>query len=399
VTVTQSHSSRVRRRRAVALAVTTGTALVSCGAARAYHAQAVTPLVSPAPRALAGRAQAGSAGSARPSGPAAVYAHTGVGDFAPATRNVPYRLYVPESAGTGVDVIDPAHMTVIGHYKTGLDPQHVVPSYDLQMLWSTNDLANTVTPFDPRTGRPKGPTVAVDDPYNMYFAPGGRLAIVVAEQRQQLEFEDAHTMAPVSVTHVNCPGLDHADFDASERFMVASCELSHRLVRIELATRTVNGYLDLPGSSPQDVRLTPDGSAFVVADKDRGGVHLIDAEHFTETGFLPTGPDAHGIYPSRDAKTMYVSNRGNGTISVIDPAAGRVLTTWRLPMGGSPDMGGVSPDGTALWLSGRYDATIYKISTRDGHLLGQVHVPHKPHGMCVWPQPGRYSLGHTGNLR
>lgn len=384
---------------ALALAVASGTALVSCGVDRTHQGKAVAPVVSPAPRAPVGRAQAGSAASARPGGPAAVYAHTGVGDFAPATRNVPYRLYVPESAGTGVDVIDPVHMTVVGHYKTGLDPQHVVPSYDLQTLWSTNDLANTVTPFDPRTGRPKGPSVAVDDPYNMYFAPGGRLAIVVAEQRQQLEFQDAHTMAPVSVTHVNCPGLDHADFDASERFMVASCEFSHRLVRIDLATRTVTGYLNLPGSSPQDVRLTPDGSAFLVADMDRGGVHLIDAQHFTETAFLPTGPDAHGIYPSRDAKTMYVSNRGNGTISVIDPSARRVLTTWRLPMGGSPDMGGVSPDGTALWLSGRYDATIYKISTHDGHLLGQVHVPNKPHGMSVWPQPGRYSLGHTGNMR
>jgi len=136
-----------------------------------------------------------------------------------------------------------------------------------------------------------------------------------------------------------------------------------------------------------------------VADKALGGVHIIDATRFAETGFLRTGPDAHGIYPSRDNRVMYVSNRGNGTITVIDPEARRVVTTWRLPMGGSPDMGGVSPDGSVLWLSGRYDATVYEISTRDGHLLGQVRVPRKPHGMSVWPQPGRYSLGHTGNMR
>ena len=336
--------------------------------------------------------------TARP-GPTPVYAHTGVGAFAPATRGVPYRLYVPESSGRGVDVVDPVGLKVIGHYVTGLDPQHVVPSYDLRILYSTNDLANTLTPFDPRTGRPSGSAIPVNDPYNMYFAPGGRLAIVVAEQLQALEFYDAHTFAPVQTVHVDCAGVDHADFSADGSFMIASCEFSHRLLKLDLRTRRVLGYLDLPGSSPQDVRLGPDGLTFFVADKDLAGVHLIDPFRFVQTGFVPTGRDAHGIYPSRDGRRLFVSNRGSGTISVLDPLLRRVLATWRLPGGGSPDMGGVSPDGRALWLSGRYDARIYEISTVDGHLIAQVRIPHKPHGMCVWPQPGRFSLGHTGDMR
>jgi YVTN family beta-propeller protein len=328
-----------------------------------------------------------------------VYAHAGIGAFAALTRHVPYRLYVPESSGRGVDVVDPLTLKVLGHYVTGLDPQHVVPSYDLKTLWSTNDLANTVTPFDPRTGRPKGPAVAVDDPYNMYFLPGGREAMVVQEQLQQFGFYDAQTMAPTTVAKVDCPGVDHADFSADETFLVASCEFGHRLVRFDVRHKRVTGYLDLPGSAPQDVRLSPNGRDFFVADRLRAGVFVIDAARFKQVDFLPTGPDAHGIYPSRNGRLLYVSNRGNGTISVVNPALRKVVATWHLPGGGSPDMGGVSPDGTALWLSGRYDATIYEISTVDGRLLATVHVPHKPHGMCVWPQPGRYSLGHTGNMR
>ena len=319
--------------------------------------------------------------------------------FATATIGVPYRLYVPESAGRGVDVLDPNTGRRLGYYRTGLDPQHVVPSYDLKTLWATNDLANSLTPFDPRTGRPRGPAVAVDDPYNMYFLPGGKLALVVQEQRQQLGLYDATTMAPVGVVKVHCAGVDHADFTADEKVMVASCEFGHRLLRFDVATHRILGYLDLAGSSPQDVRLTPDGRSFLVADMKLGGVHVIDARRFVQTGFVRTGPDAHGIYPSRDGRLMYVSNRGNGTISVLDPAVMRVRTTWRLPGGGSPDMGGVSPDGRSLWLSGRYDAVVYQISTRDGRLIKTIHVPRKPHGMCVWPQPGRYSLGHTGNMR
>jgi YVTN family beta-propeller protein len=62
-------------------------------------------------------------------------------------------------------------------------------------------------------------------------------------------------------------------------------------------------------------------------------------------------------------------------------------------------MGGVSPDGRVLWVSGRYNGVVYAISTVTGHLLAEIPVGAQPHGLCVWPQPGRYSLGHTGVMR
>jgi len=72
---------------------------------------------------------------------------------------------------------------------------------------------------------------------------------------------------------------------------------------------------------------------------------------------------------------------------------------WTLPGGGSPDMGGVSADGKVLWLSGRYHKEVYAIDTGSGKLLARIPVGKGPHGLCVYPQPGRYSLGHTGNFR
>jgi DNA-binding beta-propeller fold protein YncE len=85
-------------------------------------------------------------------------------------------------------------------------------------------------------------------------------------------------------------------------------------------------------------------------------------------------------------------------VSVVSFATGKVVRTWTIP-GGSPDMGGVSADGKVLWLSGRYNSEVYAISTRTGRLLARIPVGRGPHGLCVWPQPGRYSLGHTGILR
>jgi YVTN family beta-propeller protein len=331
--------------------------------------------------------------------PANIYADAGPDMLSPAVRGVPYRIYVPNSGGSTVTVIDPSTYRVIGSYQAGLNPQHVVPAYDLHTLYVTNDLANSLTPISPRTGRRAGPNIPVDDPYNMYFTPDGRYAIVVAEARRHLDFRDPHTFALEHRIGVDCTGVDHIDFAASGAYLIATCEFSGQLVRVDLHTLKVAGYLNLPGSAPQDIKLDPTGRTFYAADKNHAGVWLIDAATFRPAGFIPTGPDAHGLYPSRDARYLYVTNRGNGSVTVIDFATKKIVTTWRIPGGGSPDMGGLSPDGKVFWLSGRYDSVVYAISTVTGRLLAKIPVGLQPHGLCAWPQPGRYSLGHTGITR
>ncbi len=331
--------------------------------------------------------------------PVNIYADDGAGMLSPAVRGDPYRIYVPNSGGSTVTVIDPSTYRVIGSYPTGLNPQHVVPGYDLRTLYATNDLGNSLTPVSPVTGRRAGPNIPVDDPYNMYFTPNGQYAIVVAGAPQEMGVRPPPTIAHEQPITGDCAGVDHVDFAATGGYLIATCEFAGRLVRINLHTLTVAGYLDLPGSSPQDIKLDPAGRTFYVADRVHAGVWLIDAATFLATGFLATGPDAHGLYPSRDARDLYVTNRGNGSVTVISFATKKVVTTWWIPGGGSPDMGGVSPDGRVLWVSGRYDGVVYAISTANGHLLAEIPVGSEPHGLCVWPQPGRYSLGHTGVMR
>ena len=310
-------------------------------------------------------------------------------------------VYVPNSLSNSVDVIDPHTFKVIEHFAVGALPQHVTPAWDLRTLFVLNDEGNTLTTIDPRTGKP-GRTIAVADPYNMYFTPDGRYAIVVAERLHQLDFRDAHTFRLHRSVPVPCAGVDHMDFAADGSYAIASCEFSGQLLKIDIASEQVVGALTLPDGSrgmPQDVKLSPDGSVFYVADMMANGLWKVDGEAFRVTGFLPTGRGVHGLYPSRDARYLYATNRGEGTISVIDFATEKVVRKWVIPGGGSPDMGGVSADGKVLWLSGRYNSVVYAISTVSGKLLAKIPVGRGPHGLCVWPQPGRYSLGHTGILR
>jgi DNA-binding beta-propeller fold protein YncE len=277
----------------------------------------------------------------------------------------------------------------------------VVPAWNLKTLYVTNDLGNSLTPIDPRTGRP-GKPIPVEDPYNMYFTRDGRHAIVVAERLHRLDFRDPRTFRLQHSVSVPCVGVDHIDFSADGSYLLASCEFSGQMIKIEVQRERVVGALNLPddrAGMPQDVKLSPDGKIFYVADMHANGLWEINGARFKVVGFLRTGAGVHGLYPSRNSKLLYATNRGEGSISVISLRARKVLHKWWIPGGGSPDMGGVSADGKVLWLSGRYNAVVYAISTRSGRLLAKIPVGQGPHGLCVWPQPGRYSLGHTGILR
>jgi YVTN family beta-propeller protein len=345
--------------------------------------------------------------------PKNLYSETRADKLSPAVTGALPRVYVPNVKSNDVYVIDQATLKVVDRFRVGINPQHVVPSHDLTTLWVTNNAEGrtdgSLTPIDPKTGKP-GKPIAVDDPYNMYFTPDGRSAIVVAEALKRLDFRDPKTMALQSSLSVpQCAGINHADFAIDGRFAIMTCEFAGSLAKIDLVDRKVLGYLKLSkGGMPQDIRISPDGRVFFVADMHAAGVFVVDGDAFAEVGFIPTGLGTHGLYPSRDGTRLYVANRGSrhiggpprgkGSVSVVDFATRKVLTTWPIPDGGSPDMGNVSADGKHLWLSGRYDNVVYVIDTATGQVR-KIPVGKEPHGLTVWPQPGRYSLGHTGNMR
>ncbi|MGK8509319.1 hypothetical protein ACRS5S_15125 [Nocardia asiatica] len=315
-------------------------------------------------------------------------------------------VYVPNSQSNTVSVIDPDTFQVIDTFPAGgVEPQHVVPSYDMRTLYVTNDMplgGGSLLPIDPRTGRP-GEPFPVRDPYNMYYTPDGRYALVVAEADKSLDFYDPHTWQKVHALAVpDCAGVDHMDFTADGRFALASCEFIGRMLAFDVAERKIVKMIDLPGGrsgKPQDVKLSPDGHTFFVADMAADGVYLFDAHTFDNTGFVPTGAGTHGLYVTRDSTRMLITNRHEGSVSVWDFAANGLVHKWFVPGGGSPDMGNISADGRVFWASGRHHGEVYAIDIVNWQLLARIPVGKGPHGLTIWPQPGRYSTGHTGVMR
>ena len=203
----------------------------------------------------------------------------------------------------------------------------------------------------------------------MYFTPDGRYAIVVAERLQELDFRNPNTMALIHTLHVpQCAGVDHADFSANGRYMYASCEFAGRMIEVDLKTlqrdpnphaaRRLARCRRTSSSRPTAARSTSPTWTTAAFGRSIPGPSRSSASP-------RTGAGAHGLYPSRNAKFLYVSNREAGSVSVMSFATNRVVKTWQLPLPASPDMGGVSADGKTLWLSGRYNGVVYAINTSD----------------------------------
>ena len=364
-----------------------GVVLSGCGSLSGaapfapLHATA-SPLASPATPSPSPSASPGETN---------VYAATRSG-FAPAVQGLPPHVYVPNEGSNSVSIIDPTTYKVIGRIAVGSAPQHVTPSWDLRTLY-VNDTA--LTAIDPRTEKATN-VVQVAMPYNLYYTPDGSKAIVVAEELHRLDVYDPKTWAKIGSVPVPWPGVDHMDFSADGSYLMVSCEFSGKVAKVDLTTLTVAGTVDV-GGLPVDVKLAPAGDVFFVANQRRDGVSVVDPIALKEIGFIGTGHGAHGLAISRDTRSLYVTNRLGGTITVIDMAARMVRANWTV--GGSPDMLQVSPDGRELWTANRFSNTVIVVDTETGKVTHTITVEKRPHGLTFFPQPGRFSLGHNGVYR
>lgn len=328
-----------------------------------------------------------------------VYAATYARGARDAGTDDPAYLYVPNADGT-TTIIDQRSKRIIRTLDSGSLSQHVSPSFDMKTLYVNASVANHLVALDPGDGTTSR-ILAAPRPYNLYFTPDGATAVIMSEQNNRIVFADPKTFFPrSSLSDPRCLGPNHAEFSANGRFFVVTCEFSGSLLKVSTESHAAIGHLDLGDTSkPQDIRLSPDGTTFYVADLTQNRVVMLGWKRLKVVGSIRTPAGPHAFTLSRDGRYFYISDRGAGKVSVLSTATNRIVDTWVIPGGGSPDMGGVSANGRLLWLSGRYDGYVYGFNTLTGTLISKIFVGGSPHGLAVWPQPGRYSLGHNGDIR
>ena len=194
---------------------------------------------------------------------------------------------------------------------------------------------------------------------------------MVAERIQRIGLRDTETWELLGSVYIPWPGVDHLDFFADGSYFLASSEWSGVVSKVDVNEMQLVDYVEVTGALPVDIKLSPDGEVFYVANQGSHGVSVIGPDTMEEIDFIPTGEGAHGLQISRDTKSMYVSNRMEGTISVMDLETHEITDTWVI--GGTPDMFQLSTDGRQLWVSGRYDGAVYVLDTESGELLATIY--------------------------
>ena len=256
-----------------------------------------------------------------------VYAAAGAGMLSEAARAAKPLVYVPHTKSRDVWVIDPGTFAVVARYPAGrASCSTSCRRGTCSTLYASDDKGDRLTPFDPSTGMPGAP-IPVTDPYNLYFTPDGRSAISVAEAHRELVFYDPHTWAVQDTLPTpDCAGIDHADFTPDGRTAVFTCEFAGRVAVVDVATHRLLRMIDMPTRNtmmgPQDIKLATDGSVFYIADSDQNGVWVLDGAATKVAARDPDRAGAHGLYLSRDATKLYVTNRLEGSVSVLDSYTG-----------------------------------------------------------------------------
>ena len=199
--------------------------------------------------------------------------------------------------------------------------------------------------------------------------------------------------------------VDHLDSPLTA-LAFASCEFTGQMIKVDLHTQRVVSTLVLGNghTTPQDVKLAPDGKIIYVADMNSGGVWEID-HRFRVISFVRTGA-GHTVYTRSRNRYFYVWNSSHIGIHLtrVSFETDRVvakLAGSRLPrqepghrrrlceQSKSPVVDRqLQRQGLHHGCAGPGPASVPRIYGRPG-----------PHGLYVWPGPSRCSLGRTGVAR
>ena len=222
----------------------------------------------------------------------------------------------------------------------------------------------------------------------------------------------AHDGAAVARSRCReCAGINHADFSIDGRYAIFTCEFRGSLVKIDLVdTQGRSAICKLSrGGMPQDIRVSPDGKTFYVADMNADGVYVVDGDTFTETGFIPTGPARTGSTRAATASKLYVANRGSHKIhgAAARQRAACRCSTSRPARSTRPGRSRRRQPRHGQRQRRRQDAVavgpLRRRGLRDRHDdrrgAPASRSARSRTGSRCGRSPGRYSLGHTGNMR
>ncbi len=278
-----------------------------------------------------------------------------------------------------MSLIDTATYEVVRRVPIGKEPHHLIATPDDRTLILANAAGNDLVLVDPVTAEIRRRISRIPDPYQLGFSPDGRWFVTAANRLDRVDIYRYENGDFKPVARIPLPKTpSHLAFSRDSQMVYVTLQESHQAAAIALATQTVH-WLAATGRQPAGVWLTPDQKHLLIGITGEDFVEVLSAADGRSLKRIPTGKGAHNFLPKGDGRHVFLSNRAENTISVIDMTALAVVDTIAVP--GGPDDMELKRDGTELWVASRWINRISVIDLATKKLKRSIKVGRSPHGL------------------
>ncbi len=298
-------------------------------------------------------------------------------------------VIVLNSEEASYSVLSRSARTEIARIPLGREPHHLIMTPDGKEVLIASTVTNELVALDSKTGERRRVVRDIVDPYQLGFSPDGKWFVTTAYRLDHVDIYRADGFKLASRIFID--GLpSHLEFDKDSKTVFVTLQQSGRVVALDLQTQMIKWNIEV-GKAPAGVLMLPDNKRLLVALTGEDGILVMNPADGSVTGRLQTGKGAHNFWPWGDGRHWLLSNRVEGTVSVIDTQAMTVVNTIRLP--GGPDCMDITPDGKELWVTQRFLRRIAIVDMATLKVVASIPVGKSPHGVFILKAPAEQAPG------
>lgn len=301
-----------------------------------------------------------------------------------ATESVKRTAIVLNSGEASVSLIDMDKKAVYKTFPIGKEPHHLMITPDQKSVLVANAAGNDVVFLDPKTGDLQSRQPNIVDPYHIGYSPNRKWFVAAGNRLDRIDIYAANNQELKLVKIVKAAKTpSHIAFTRDSKLTFVTLQDSNELIAIDLATQEIVWRMPI-GKMPAGVWMTPGEKYLLIGLTGSDLVQVVDWKQQKIVNEIKTGKGAHNFRPVGDKRHIFLTNRVDSTISIIDmDKLEKVADIKGLPSG--PDCMDVTADGKELWVTFRFAKKVGIIDIASRTLVTTIPVGKSPHGIFFYP--------------